>query len=134
MAFNFATPARLNLTFNCTTERHPGNVVSYGQMHLISPEEPLHAMLFAIARDIREGKEVEVLEMWRTMVLSCVGTLIAVAPDVAFWKASQHRENVGAEYEAVYFSTVSRLQLEVGIIFPPWLSKNNKEYSFFLHT
>jgi len=68
----------------------------------ISPEELRHAMLLAIARDIK--KELDVTE-WYTSLLSMTFCFIFVdSDDTLFALAANDRESVGANYESLYYT------------------------------
>ena len=46
----------------------PANVANLGDLKAISPEEPRHALVFAIARDIDNGMSDEQLMPWKSVV------------------------------------------------------------------
>ena len=49
----------------------PVDPAARGKFKMISPSEPLDALVFRIARGIREGESVETLGLWKRCVLSC---------------------------------------------------------------
>ena len=79
-----------------------------GALCAVSPEEMRHAMMAAIARDISNGVESEVLEEWRRKALSCTATFQAHATEAERCRvAMQLRENMANDHE-----TMSRTQLQ----------------------
>jgi hypothetical protein len=85
----------------------PSNAAHLGRLKAISPEEPRHALVFAIARDIAKGMSDDDLLPWRVLATSAILTFKKVATeDEIFWSATNARETIGAQYESVYYSTV----------------------------
>ena len=79
-----------------------------GALRAIIPEEARHAMMAAIARDISNGVESEVLEEWRHKALSCTATFQVHASEAERCRvAMQLRENLANDHE-----TMSRTQLQ----------------------
>ena len=79
-----------------------------GALCAISPEEVRHAMMAAIARDISNGVESEVLEEWRRKVLSRTATFQVHATEAERSRvAMQLRENMANDHE-----TMRRTQLQ----------------------
>jgi hypothetical protein len=78
-----------------------------GKLKSLSPDEIIHALVHAIARDIKDNKPDEVLQLWRRYVLTRVMefSFLTSADDV-FYAATNQREKVGAEYEALYYTAV----------------------------
>ncbi|MFM7984917.1 MAG: hypothetical protein ACKPKO_36910 [Candidatus Fonsibacter sp.] len=68
----------------------------------------MHADMAAIARDIEAGSPLEVLEQWRSTVLSCIGTFVVHTNEPARLDAAmQLQENMANDHE-----TMSRTQLQ----------------------
>ena len=75
---------------------------SRGWLKGISPEEARHALVLAIARDLRKGLPVD---EWKTMVLSTVVEFRKMdTEDDLFWEATKLRESIGAQFETMYYS------------------------------
>jgi hypothetical protein len=93
-----------------------------GGLRMISPEEPFHAYLFAIARDIVGGKPDTDLLQWKAGLLSvtCCFREMANLVDM-FWFCSQERENLGAEFKAVGRTGVQRVD-EI-VYFMGWMEE-----------
>lgn len=85
----------------------PCKPAARGLLRAISPEEPRHALILAIARDVKAGMPEEGLLLWRRLLLSAVTEFrrLSTEEDV-FWAATNLRERVGADYETMYFSPV----------------------------
>ena len=80
----------------------PDRKDSFGCLKAISPEELRHAMLLAIARDIKSGLEVD---EWRKSLLSVTFSFQQVdSEDTLFTLAACERESIGAKYETLYYS------------------------------
>jgi hypothetical protein len=78
-----------------------------GSLKAISPEEPRHALIFAIARDIDAGSPTAELRAWRDLILSAIITFKTVTTDDEIFRLSTNaRESIGAQFEVLYFSTV----------------------------
>ena len=85
----------------------PAIAGTFGNLKAIGPEEPRHALIFAIARDIDAGLPEADLLMWKNLIVSAIITFKKVATeDDIFWLSTNARESVGAQYEVVYFSAV----------------------------
>ena len=85
----------------------PSAVGNLGNLKAISPEEPRHALIFAIARDITAGMSDDELLPWKILATSAILIFKSVArEDDMFWLSTNARESVGAQFEVVYFSTV----------------------------
>ncbi|MFM7984019.1 MAG: hypothetical protein ACKPKO_32310, partial [Candidatus Fonsibacter sp.] len=79
-----------------------------GALLAINPEEIMHAVMAAIARDMEAGSPVEVLEQWRTRVLSCTGMFIVHTNEAdRVHAAMQLRENMANDH-----ATMSRAQIQ----------------------
>jgi hypothetical protein len=102
-AITFPTP----VTIAVIGDLSPANAGSLGNLKAISPEEPRHALIFAIARDIDAGLSEADLLAWKNLVVSAIITFKAVATeDEIFWLSTNARESVGAQFKVVYFSAV----------------------------
>ena len=85
----------------------PAVAGNLGNLKSISPEEPRHALVFAIARDIDAGLSDDDLLLWKNLVVSTIMTFKTVdTEDSIFWLSTNARESVGAQFEVVYFSAV----------------------------
>lgn len=85
----------------------PCKPAARGLLRAISPEEPRHALLLAIARDVKAGMAEEGLLLWRRLLLSVVTEFRRLSSEEdIFWAATNLRERVGADYETMYFSPV----------------------------
>ena len=80
-------------------------------LHVVSPEETRHAMIFAIKRDMDLNLP---LDDWLKVALSLPVQFMAVPESDMIWVATTIRETVGAQFEVVYYSTVP---------FPSWSSE-----------
>jgi hypothetical protein len=67
MDFLFQSPARMQFVVGVSEK-----VDSYQELQLLSPEEPHHAMILAVCRDIQGGKDQQVLMAWRNQLLTCL--------------------------------------------------------------
>jgi hypothetical protein len=77
-----------------------------GNLKSVTPEEQRHALVLAIARDIKDQQSDVELIKWRHLILSTLVTFTKYTDeDDLFWAATNHRESVGAQYEVVYYST-----------------------------
>ena len=95
------------MTIAVTPDLSPDNDANLGNLKAISPEEPRHALIFAIARDIDNGMTDADLEQWKTVSLSTTLHFKKVEhEDEIFWHATNCREAVGAQFEVVYYSSV----------------------------
>ena len=102
-ASSFGSPVIIAVT----PDLSPDNDANLGNLKAISPEEPRHALIFAIARDIDKGMTDAELEPWKTISLSAVVHFKKVDhEDEIFWQATNCREAVGAQFEVVYYSSV----------------------------
>jgi hypothetical protein len=74
----------------------------------LSPEEPRHALIMAIAREIQRGVPEDDLLKWKRLCLSTLVEFRVVSSLSAMFKfAIQGRENIGAEFQTLYPSTVA---------------------------
>lgn len=77
----------------------------FGNLKAISPEEPRHAIILALAKDIESGT-VDSLA-WKNRILGTIVTFRKVDnDDDIFWHATNAREKIGVDFEVIYFSTV----------------------------
>ncbi|MFM7980231.1 MAG: hypothetical protein ACKPKO_13030 [Candidatus Fonsibacter sp.] len=68
----------------------------------------IHAIMAAIAQGIKAGSPFEVLEQWRTQVMSCTGTFVVHTNEAARVHAAMLlRENMANDHE-----TMSRTELQ----------------------
>ena len=80
----------------------PIGVSSRGCLKGISPEEASHALIFAIARDLRKGLP---LDEWKTMVLSTVMEFRKInSEDDFFWEAAKLREAIAVHFKTMTYS------------------------------
>jgi len=104
----FKSPAAMPHPTVISLKEHENPLEKRGALCAVSPEEVRQAMMAAIARDIRNGAESEVLEQWRRKALSCTGTFQIHPTDAERLQvAMQLRENIANDHE-----TMSRTQLE----------------------
>lgn len=115
MEYYFADPQKSDVfpgvvTLAVDATWDPCKPEARGLLRAISPEEPRHALVLAIARDIKAGLPEEGLALWRRMLLSVVTEFRRLSTDEdIFWAATNLRERVGADYETIYFSPVQAL-------------------------
>lgn len=89
--------------------------LAFGSLKAISPEEPRHALILAIARDIEAGQSDVELQHWRDLILSTQVQFKRVdSDDDVFWQATVMRETIGIQYEVMYFSAVPAIVIKVG--------------------
>lgn len=82
---------------------------SPGCLRRVSPAEPIHALLMAVARDV-EAEELEKLDGWKEILLSCLVTFQIVETDtVCHHLNTQLREKAGIEHELIRHSALSRV-------------------------
>jgi len=104
----FTEPATMPHTIIISLKAGERPLDKRGALCAVSPEEMRHAMMAAIARDISNGVESEVLEEWRRKALSCTATFQAHASEAERCRvAMQLRENLANDHE-----TMSRTQLQ----------------------
>lgn len=77
MEYYFDDPAKVDafpgiVTLAVDDTWSPQRAEARGLLKAVSPEEPRHALLLAIARDIQKGLPDESLVLWKRMVLSAV--------------------------------------------------------------
>ena len=95
------------MTIAVTHDLSPDVNANLGHLKAISPDEPRHALIFAIARDIDNGMTDAELEPWKLLSLSAIIQFKKIEHnDELFWYATNCRESVGAQFEVVYYSSV----------------------------
>jgi hypothetical protein len=77
-----------------------------GCMRNIGSKEVFHAMVLAIARDVKLGNTL-VLRKWRQTALSCIGQLVAVSEQSIFFRAMKERQLALHLHGAFRLSVVS---------------------------
>lgn len=91
--------------YHDSTPLNPGKL---GSLKAMSPEEPRHALIFAIARDIDNGMSDEQLMPWKVLITLAILTFQKIENEEdIFWHATNARESLGAQFEVVYFSSVT---------------------------
>ena len=76
----------------------------------VSPQEPAHALVLKIAAEISAGKSDAVLKLWIRMWLSTpVEFRVLDVNQKRYASASALRERIGAEFEALYYTSVQRI-------------------------
>lgn len=101
-----------------TDSSSPVAAASRGWLKGISPEEPRHALVLAIARDLRSGLPIAA---WKTLALSIVMEFRTMATeDDFFWEATKLRESVGVQFVSMYYGAAS-CQGHGGAQSLPWL-------------
>ena len=91
--------------------RHPSEC----ELQRLSPEEEHHALILATARDIRRGLNIdEWAAVWVSMPVSFRVilekpnlTAVGITDGHLFFAASQLREKIGEDFEAMYYTTVT---------------------------
>ena len=84
-------------------------VISDRPYQVVSPVEKLHAVLFAIQRDMSEG-HMDKLVQWKKIVLSTTMVFSIQENDEAMrWQALNLREQPGIEYDLVRFGALQRV-------------------------
>jgi hypothetical protein len=78
-----------------------------GCMRNIGSKEVFHAMVLAIARDVKLCKSTLVLRKWRQTALSCIGQLVAVSEQSIFFRAMKERQLALDLHGAFRLSVVS---------------------------
>ena len=107
-ATRFATPTHTtDIHVAMAKNGNPFDMV--GKLRMLSPAEPVHAMLMAIRRDIDIGNE-EVIRHWRRISLSTCMIFQEFENSEAFHFAHlQLRENPGIDFELVRHSALQRV-------------------------
>lgn len=106
MDFYFDEPGKKTfpgvVCIGVTDTSSPIALSNLGWLKGISPEEARHALVMAIARDMRKGLPVD---EWKTVVLSTIAEFRTMtSDDDFFWEATKLRESIGAQFESMYYS------------------------------
>ena len=82
-----------------------------GLLKRVSPEEPIYAAIFKIARGIQDGTmNKDHIEQWKWMFLTIPTEFVLISKQSDFsWAAKNLREKMGIDYEAMYPSAVQRV-------------------------
>ncbi len=80
---------------------------SKGRFRRLSPEEPLHALLFGVSKAVKRGADVDELKQWRQVMLS-VQFIFELVPSVEsmYWRAQNLREEAVSTYKACKHSAL----------------------------
>ena len=101
---------------------------------LVSPPEKVHALIFALLRDVRESEAS--LDEWRRIALSCSCEIVAMeSPQELYLKSLELREAPGIEYELVRHSALQRI-LDVSFTaskLPQWKTSSSSALGKLLH-
>ena len=101
---------------------------------LVSPPEKVHALIFALLRDVRESESS--LDEWRRIALSCSCEIVAMeSPQELYLKNLELREAPGIEYELVRHSALQRI-LDVSFAaskLPQWKNSSSSALGKLLH-
>lgn len=91
------------------------NVLEHkGLLRRVSPNEPLDALLCAIAADIENGADGDRLQQWRAVLLTCqVQFELHTNEDSMFWRSQQLRENVLTDFTGMYPTAFQRIMTVV---------------------
>ena len=93
-----------------TEEHSPRNDDCHGHLKLMSPEEPIHALLLSVAQDIRDGKDDATLNLWKTCILTCCAEFKKCANDGDIFCGAQNlRQKIGTEFDSMYLSPVQSM-------------------------
>ena len=80
---------------------HAGQSVTenLGSLQRVSPEEPVHALLFSIQEAIQAGCSDAILQRWRALLLTSSMVFEVIAPgDARYWRAQNLREEVSEKH------------------------------------
>ena len=77
---------------------------------VISPPEPLHALILAVGRDCMDIEKHEVVQRWRRFLLSVPVEIVAIENEMEiYWTHLALRERPGIEYDLVRCSALQRI-------------------------
>lgn len=77
---------------------------------VISPPEPLHALILAVGRDCMDVEKHEVVKRWRRVILSLPVQIVSIENEMEiYWQHLSLREQPGIEYELVRCSALQRI-------------------------
>jgi len=80
-----------------------------GQMILVSPAEPLDALVFAAAKRVEGGADDDEMEMWMNMFRTASFQFVAYNnTDDLKWLRVQNRETIGTQFELLFRSPLER--------------------------
>lgn len=112
LQYHFKTPTRfpLEIFVAVSQSSSPANKDHRGWLRAISPEEIRHAIIKAVARDIRAGLDIA---GWRFVFLTTTMTFIPIeSDDQLYWAAAKKRQEIGASYETMYPTAAGNLAVE----------------------
>jgi hypothetical protein len=112
-AQRFSAPKRFPSIVAIAVEATTFNIFHHkGALLSISPLELLHALIFAVARDITEKKLAEKeLVQWKAALLSIPVHVRVLGTEAAYYEAISIREEIAGEYEAAYFTAFQRIYM-----------------------
>ncbi len=82
-----------------------------GALTSITPLELLHAMIFAVHRDIINLVEEEVLLQWRAALLSVPVHVKVFTESEQYFESISIREEIAGDYDAAYFTAYQRIYM-----------------------
>lgn len=112
-AQRFGAPKRFPSIVTIAVEAATFNIFEHrGALLSITPLELLHALIFAVTRDITEKKlsEKELLH-WKAALLSIPVHVRVLGAEASYYEAISIREEIAGEYEAAYFTAFQRIYM-----------------------
>ena len=109
----FRTPVStfpVQVTIAVTDEITPAETSCYGHLKLMSPEEPIHALILAIGDAIRTNACENDLAVWRKCILTCCVQFKKCKNASDIFIGSQNlREKIGTEFDVMHLSAIQRM-------------------------
>ena len=82
---------------------------NFGNLHRVSPEEPVHAFIHAVAAAIERNAPQTELDAWLACALNTPMEFLIVPNEQAMaWRAVNMREKTGTSFEALFRSAIQR--------------------------
>ena len=104
-------PATMDYTFKIATLPQDGGLQdpnNFGKLALLSPPEPLDALVFRVAQAI-DDEDDDSLGLWRSAILTAPMMIMNVeSPGKADWKRIDERESFGRAFEMLYRTALGR--------------------------
>ena len=101
-------PSRFPMDIVIAIEQDQDILAHVGSLQRASAEEPVHACLLAVHRDITSGASNDIMNRWKTMLLSVPLVFAIITPgEQRYWKSQQLREDVVES-----FTTLKRSDLQ----------------------
>ena len=83
---------------------------NFGNLHRVSPEEPVHAFTHAVAAAIERNAPQTELDAWLACALNTPMEFLIVPNEQAMaWRAVNIREKTGTSCEALFRSAIQRV-------------------------